>query len=298
MVKALALPVISERHHPLVHPLMDWSDRDLVQAFQSKRDRGCYFIALFSRYGPLVYSVLQHHGRSPVQVEYLYAKTWQEIFGKLYEVEFDLDEIRVGEETAPCLRTWIVNRTADTVHDKLPGIEHITYVLSDAPPPFWCYIETSLDYLPALTRLILVATQTFHWTPERTQAYLEIQGERLTLEEIHHHIQQGFELLTDCLPADVRSIYLGFPLPSSESLFSGLEQDDSALDSNVGDVENQGHLDNVEDLYPTSTETPGSVFTEDMTETPEMITAEDTPPATDDDDIGLLLEEWELALSA
>lgn len=285
MVKALALPVISERHHSLIQPLMDWSDRDLVQALQSKRDRGCYFIALFARYGPLVYSVLQHHGRSPVQVEYLYAKTWQEIFFSLHEIEFTSEGVQVGEEAAPSLRTWIVNRTANTVHEKLPGIEHITYVLNDAPPPFWCYLEATLAYLPALTRLILVATQTFHWTPERIQAYLEIQGERLTPEEIHHHLQQGFELLTDCLPADVRSIYLGLPMPTAD-----IPCDEVVMEA----------AETLEELYPLSTETPGSVFMDSpevaMDEDGNQPAAEPTPAGHDD--ISSLLEEWEMALSA
>jgi len=208
MTKVLSFPMMAERQHPLIQPLLTWSDEDLIKAFQDERDRGCYFIALYCRYAPLVYSVLQHHGKSAVQVDYLFAKTWHGLFLSLDLVEFTPEGIRAGDEEATSLRNWIVNRTATLVQEDLPGIEHITYSLKDAPPPLWCYLEASLAYLPALTRLVLVTTQTFHWSLERVRAYLEVQGESETLESLQQHLEQGFEMLADRLPSDVRDIYL------------------------------------------------------------------------------------------
>lgn len=209
-----------ERQHPLIQPLLELPDEALIHAFRNERDRGCYFIALYCRYGPLVYSILQHHGKSPVQTDYLFAKVWHTVFFSLDRVEFTPQGIKVGEEEAASLRNWIVNRTATLIQEDLPGIEHITYTLKDAPPPLWCYLEASLAHLPALTRLVVVTTQTFHWSLERVCAYLEVEGETVTVEELRQHLEQGLEMLANCLPSDVREIYLtpaAHPLPQDEN---------------------------------------------------------------------------------
>ncbi len=200
--------MMAERQHPLIQPLLTLSDEELIKAFQDKRDRGCYFIALYCRYAALVYSVLQHHGRSPVQVDYLFAKVWHGLFFSFDLVEFTPEGVKVGDEEARSLRNWIVNRTATLIQEELPGIEHITYVLQDAPPPLWCYLEASLAYLSPLSRLVVVTTQTFHWNLERVRAYLEVQGETYSLEELNQHLEEGLARIVEYLPPDICQIYL------------------------------------------------------------------------------------------
>jgi hypothetical protein len=260
MIKVLSFPMMTERQHPLIQPLLEWSDEALIHGFQDERDRGCYFIALYCRYAPLVYSVLQHHGKSPVQVDYLFAKMWHTLFFSLDLVEFTPTGIRVGDEEAASLRNWIVNRTATLIQEDLPGIEYITYTLKDAPPPLWCYLEASLAYLPALTRLVLVTTQTFHWSLERVRAYLEVQGETVSLAELQQHLEQGLDMLGDRLPSDVREIYLTPPssVPAQES----------------------------DALFP------------DTTEQLETNSTPPEPASHSDSSIDTLLEEWELILSS
>lgn len=260
MVKALSFPRMAERQHPLIQPLLTLSDAELIRAFQDQRDRGCYFVALYCRYGPLVYSVLQHHGRSPVQVDYLFAKVWHGLFFGLDLVEFTPEGVKVGDEEARSLRNWIVNRTAALIQEELPGIEHITYVLRDAPVPLWCYLEASLAYLSPLSRLVLVTTQTFHWNLERLRAYLEVQGETYSLEELNQHLEEGLGRIVEYLPADIRQIYLmpdrkseepSTAQPTLEELFpNSVEEVDAPLDSSaaarVGEAtETTGSIDNL-----------------------------------------------------
>ncbi len=253
---------MTERQHPLIQPLLGRSDEELIQAFQDERDRGCYFIALYCRYAPLVYSILQHHGKSPIQIDYLFAKTWQSLFFSLDLVELTPEGIKIGDEEASSVRNWIVNRTAALIQDELPGVEHITYSLKAAPPPLWCYLEASLAYLPALTRLVLVTTQTFHWSLERVRAYLEVQGENVPLETLQEHLEQGFAMLADRLPSDVREIYLTPAAPETKLT--------------------------PEELFPDSTE---------QLETNQPLQPAAEATVKPDTSIDSLLEEWELMLS-
>ncbi|MFN4279835.1 hypothetical protein [Thermosynechococcus sp.] len=272
MVKVLSFPMMAERQHPLIQPLLTWSDEELVHHFQEERDRGCYFVALYCRYAPLVWSVLQHHGRSPVQVDYLFAKVWHGIFFSLDLVEFTPEGVKVGEEDARSLRNWMVNRTATLIQEELPGIEHITYVLQDAPPPLWCYLEAALAYLSPLTRLVLVTTQTFHWSLERLRAYLEVQGESYSLGELNQQLEEGLARLVDSLPPDIRQIYLIPDLDSGEP---------SATQPTL------------EELFPNSVEEVGSHFDSTAAET---VVSDNVTGATDAS-IDNLLAEWERILS-
>ncbi|MFN4270287.1 MAG: hypothetical protein ACK4HN_07415 [Thermosynechococcus sp.] len=272
MVKALSFPMMAERQHPLIQPLLTWSDEELVRHFQEERDRGCYFVALYCRYAPLVCSVLQHHGRSPVQVDYLFAKVWHGIFFSLDLVKFTPEGVKAAEEEARSLRNWIVNRTATLIQEDLPGIEHITYILQDAPPPLWCYLEASLAYLSPLSRLVLVTTQTFHWSLERLRAYLEVQGETYSLEELNQHLEEGLARIVEYLPPDIRQIYL---------------MSDFALEE-VSAVQ-----PTLEELFPNSVEEVGSHV--DGAPTASMISSDVT--GTTDTSIDNLLAEWERILS-
>ncbi|WP_460193800.1 hypothetical protein [Thermosynechococcus sp. FA-CM-4201] len=272
MVKALSFPMMAERQHPLIQPLLTLADEELIKAFQDERDRGCYFVALYCRYAALVYSVLQHHGRSPVQVDYLFAKVWHGLFFSFDLVEFTPEGVKVGDEEARSLRNWIVNRTATLIQEELPGIEHITYVLQDAPPPLWCYLEASLAYLSPLSRLVLVTTQTFHWNLERVRAYLEVQGETYSLEELNQHLEEGLARIVEYLPPDIRQIYLMPDLAAEEP---------PAVQPTL------------EELFPNSVEEVGTHL--ESAPTPSVISSDVSN--TTDASIDNLLAEWERILS-
>ncbi len=212
MAKTALLPPLMEYSHPLVQPLLKLTDQALVEGFQQHHQQGRYFVALFARYAPMVYSVLANHAPSKVQVDFLYAKTWQTIFVNLHAVKFSdagvISNIQDDQTPAPTFRAWVLNQVAVCVHNPVPPIETISYTLQLASPPFWCYLEAALAYLPALTRLVMVTTQTFHWNTERLMAYLQAEGQDVTIAEIGQHLSQGYQMLHDCLPEDIKSIYL------------------------------------------------------------------------------------------
>lgn len=63
---------------------------------------------------------------------------------------------------------------------------------------------------------MLVTTQTFHWNLERVRAYLEVQGETYSLEELNQHLEEGLVRIAEYLPPDIRQIYLMPDLASEE----------------------------------------------------------------------------------
>ncbi|WP_156804884.1 hypothetical protein [Synechococcus sp. PCC 6312] len=236
MVKTAVLPPLMEYTHPLVQPLLKLSDQALVESFQQQLQQGRYFVAIFARYAPLVYSVLSHHARSQVQIDFLYAKTWQTIFVSLHAVKFTEAGVLMADEDqapVPTFRAWVLNQVAACVHSPVPPIESISYTLQVASPPFWCYLEAALAYLPALTRLILVTTQTFHWNTERLIAFLEAEDQPITLGEISQHLQNGYQLLRDCLPGDVQTIYLSQIAPARTTVSQDFHADLDRLANNL-----------------------------------------------------------------
>jgi hypothetical protein len=57
--------------------------------------------------------------------------------------------------------------------------------------------------------------QTFHWSETRIAAYLQAEGEQISPAEVASSLQEGYQMLEDKLPADIRAIYLGEPGISS-----------------------------------------------------------------------------------
>ena len=87
--------------------------------------------------------------------------------------------------------------------------ESIHYSLKTTSPPLWCYVEQSLDQLPPMLRLMVLMAQTFHWSETRIAAYLQAEGEGISPDEVANFLQQGYRMLEEKLPADIRAIYLG-----------------------------------------------------------------------------------------
>jgi len=202
-------PRFAECNHPAIKSLFRHSDRELLTLFQQHPEQGKYFTAIFCRYSPIVYTLIAHSARSPVQAEYLFALTWRHIH---YEMR-GLDLRSSGEGDPSSFQNWLINMTALCINQaEVPPVESIHYNLAAAPPPLWCYLEQALELLPPVARLAVVMAQTFHWSPTRIAAYLQAEGDLLSPAQVQEYLERGYELLEQQLPADIRSIYLGEPV--------------------------------------------------------------------------------------
>jgi hypothetical protein len=201
------IPHFSEANHPLVKSLFHHSDHELLTLFQRHPDAGKYFTVIFCRYSPIVYTLIRHSARSPVQADYLFALTWRHIYYELGGLNLTAPES--GEE-ALTMQNWLINMTAFCINEiKLPPTEAIHYSLQATSPPLWCYVQQALDQLPPVLRLIVLMSQTFHWSETRIAAYLQAEGEAIAPSEVANFLQEGYRMLEDKLPTDVRAIYFG-----------------------------------------------------------------------------------------
>ena len=190
----------------MVKSLFHHSDRELLTLFQRYPEQGKYFTAIFCRYSPIVYTLVRHSARSPVQADYLFALTWRHIFYELRGLSLHQDN--TTESTS--FQNWLINMTAVCINQaELPSVESIQYDLKTAPPPLWCYLEAALDQLPPAVRLMVIMAQTFHWSETRIAAYLQAEGEAISPAQVRSQLQQGYQILAGGLPDDIRVIYLG-----------------------------------------------------------------------------------------
>ncbi len=203
----MQIPHFPEANHPLVKSLFHHSDHELLTLFQQNPDAGKYFTVIFCRYSPIVYTLIRHSARSPVQADYLFALTWRHIYYELGGL--NLTASKSGEE-ALTMQNWLINMTAFCINEiKLPPTEAIHYSLQATSPPLWCYVEQALDQLPPVLRLIVLMAQTFHWSETRIAAYLQAEGEAIAPSEVANFLQEGYRMLEDKLPTDIRAIYFG-----------------------------------------------------------------------------------------
>ena len=203
----MQIPHFPEANHPLVKSLFHHSDHELLTLFQRYPDSGKYFTVIFCRYSPIVYTLIRHSARSPVQADYLFALIWRHIYYELGGL--DLKSGATGQD-ALTMQNWLINITAFCINEiKLPPTEAIHYSLKDTSPPLWCYVEQVLEQLPPMSRLIVLMAQTFHWSETRIAAYLQAEGEQISPSEVASSLQESYQMLEDKLPADIRAIYLG-----------------------------------------------------------------------------------------
>ncbi len=203
----MQIPHFPEAHHPLVKSLFHHSDQELLSLFQQHPDSGKYFTAIFCRYSPIVYTLIQHSARSPVQADYLFALTWRHIYYELGGL--DNSASKSGNESLT-MQNWLINMTAYCINEnKVPPTEAIHYSLKATSPPLWCYVEQALDQILPMLRLIVLMAQTFHWSETRIAAYLQAEGESITPAEVANFLQEGYRMLEEKLPTDIRAIYLG-----------------------------------------------------------------------------------------
>nr|WP_202895685.1 sigma-70 family RNA polymerase sigma factor [Iningainema tapete] len=183
------------------------SDEELLNLFQHHPDAGRFFTAIFCRYSPIVYTLIQHSARSPVQADYLFALVWRQVYSELGGLNLDNSQ---GAKENLTLQNWLINMTARCINEiELPPTEAIHYSLKTTSPPLWCYVEQALDQLPPMLRLMVLMAQTFHWSETRIAAYLQAEGEAIAPNEVANFLQEGYRMLEEKLPADIRAIYLG-----------------------------------------------------------------------------------------
>jgi hypothetical protein len=200
------IPHFSESNHPIVKSLFHQSDRELLTLFQRYPEQGKYFMAIFCRYSPIVFTLIRHSARSPVQADYLFSLTWRHIFYELGGLDLRIDP----NPESNSFQNWLINQTAICINQAdLPPVESIHYNLQAAPPPLWCYLEQALEQLPPTSRLMVVMAQTFHWSETRIAAYLQAEGEEISPAQVRTQLQNGYQLLEAALPEDIREIYLG-----------------------------------------------------------------------------------------
>ena len=209
----MQIPSFPECNHAIVQQLGHLNDRELLRHFKAEPEAGRYFTAIFCRYSPVVFSLISHSARSPVQAEYLFALTWRHILNELGGLELpDADPPEASGKTSGrslSLQSWLINVTALCINQaNLPDVEEIHYSLSQASPPLWCYVERALERLNPLERLILVMAQTFRWSDTRISAYLQAEGERIPSAEISVRLRQAAQSLEAALPEDIRTLYL------------------------------------------------------------------------------------------
>ncbi len=203
----MQIPHFAEANHPLVKSLFHHSDQELLELFQKHPNAGKYFTAIFCRYSPIVYTLIRHSARSPVQADYLFALTWRHIYNELASV--NLAAIPAGQESLT-LQNWLINMTAYCINQlEVPPTEAIHYSLQATSPPFWCYVEQALDQLPPILRLMVLMSQTFHWSETRIAAYLQAEGEKIDPHQVANLLKEGYRMLEEQLPTDIRAIYLG-----------------------------------------------------------------------------------------
>lgn len=199
----MPLPPLPETNHPLIKPLLQTSDRDLVDLFQQHTEQGKYFVSIFCRYASIVYALAHAATKSPVQSDYLFAKTWSAIHHELRLMDAHV----VLEHMS--LQAWLVNVTGVTINNvSLPNVEEIQYSLHQTSPVFWCYLNQALNLLPGDLRLVLLLAQTFRWSPMRIAAYLQAEGDLVSEVEVKHRLAEGFAHLQNNLPQDIQDIYL------------------------------------------------------------------------------------------
>nr|WP_199291919.1 MULTISPECIES: sigma-70 family RNA polymerase sigma factor [unclassified Coleofasciculus] len=185
--------------------MFHYSDQELLTLFQRHPEQGRFFVALFSRYSPIVYTLIQHLARSPVQADYLFALTWRHIYFELG----GLDLRDVSGTGMLTFQNWLINITAVCINQaELPPVESIHYNLQAASPPLWCYVEQALERFPPMLRLMVLMAQTFNWSHTRIAAYLQAEGETISPAQVQVKLQEGYQLLEASLPEDIRTIYL------------------------------------------------------------------------------------------
>jgi hypothetical protein len=199
----------TEINHPIIKPLLEKSDRELLALFQSHLDLGQYLVAIFCKYGQITYTLTSDSGRSPREADYLFAKTWERIYQELKSSQI---------ETIDSLQNFLIDITGVEINsaNALNYIsEDIKYDLSLTPPIFFCYLNQALDQLSPDLRLVLILFYRFNWSGGRIAAYLQSEGDLVQdlfrlhkIKDMNELISKADLALIQLLPQDIQKIYL------------------------------------------------------------------------------------------
>ena len=199
----LSTPTLPEAKHEIVESLARYSDRELISLHQRHPQEGKFFTALFCRYAPIVYSLVQQAAESPIQADYLLALVWKQIFQELQRVQIN------PEAASTIWQNWFVDLTGKALAQiDIPAPAQIRYSITDAPPPLWCYLQQGLDRLPPLLRSIVVMSHSLKLSEQRISAYLKGEGQDVSATDIPAYLAEGEGQLEAALPQDIRDIYL------------------------------------------------------------------------------------------
>lgn len=206
-------PQFPESQHPTILALADYSDLELLAAFQQFPASGRYFIALFCRYGALLHALAARAATAGAPADYLFAMSWRHIF---YELRgLDVYQLKTAGEVS--LRSWLVAMVGFCAqHVALPSAGMVPYSLAAAPPPLWCHLESALDALSPLERLTVLLVRSGGWTLAEVAAWMAENGpEAPSVGDLEASLQAAEGQLERSLPSDVRDIYLtsGDPKP-------------------------------------------------------------------------------------
>jgi hypothetical protein len=131
LAAVVPIPVFPEANHPIVKSLAQQSDQELLTLFQRYPETGQYFVALFCRYSPMLYPVVERTAISPIKTDYLFALVWRHLFNQLSGL--DLTQLQAGLN----FQSWLLNATAAHMNQvEMPPIEDIYYDIKAASPPF------------------------------------------------------------------------------------------------------------------------------------------------------------------
>jgi hypothetical protein len=208
--KMLPIPTFPEANHEILLSLATYTDRELVRLHQLHPEQGKFFTAFFCRYSSIVYSVVQHAVESEQQANYLFANAGRQIFTELGRVALS------ANPEATNWQNWSIDITGKTIEQiRVPMPAQIRYDVATAPPPLHCYLERGLDRLLPLVRLIVVMHQNLNWNEQRICAYLQGEGQSISVERIPDYLSEGYRQLEADLPEDMRHIYLAKSLVAS-----------------------------------------------------------------------------------
>jgi hypothetical protein len=198
----VTIPTFAEAHHDLVREIQHYSDAELVLHHrQAATQQAKFFVALFCRYSSITYSIIQHVAGDHLQIDYLFALAWQRVFDQLAELEeWEIDKIQ--------WQNWIVSTAGELVGtEALPPSDRITYRLQAVSPPLRCFVERSLELMPPLLRLVLIAAEQWHWSAAKISNQLAEIGEEVSEMDVPLYISESQSTFTKNLPDDLLEIY-------------------------------------------------------------------------------------------
>ncbi len=195
------IPHFLEADHELIRSLKSVSDAELIQGCRQELGQAKFFTAFFCRYSAVIYSIVQHASKSSIQVDYIFARAWQNIFDQIQQLDYDKLNTIVWQN-------WVVD-VAGEFFDRyqVPPVEKIHYRLAAVPPPLFCYVERSLNLMPPLSRLVFMMANQWHWSLSRIASHLKAEGEQIEDWDLPRYLSDSQKAFEQTLPIDLQEIY-------------------------------------------------------------------------------------------